>query len=269
MSRVLLNFIHISDTHYAPPSYQGSYGRYHPQEGTQALINTLNALPYTPDFILHTGDVAYDPHPEIYAEIRSVFSALRVPVYYVVGNHDHSATLQQTLMNRATPQTPLYYETSVNDVRLLFIDTNTYDYAAVPPPAGIVSAEQLAWLAERLAQADPRPVIIATHHPLLKTHTSEWYDVFMNTRNGEAVHAVLKPHAPKIRGVFFGHVHQNISFVQDGILYSAASSSWVQFATHPHQDMQTIASPQADPGYSLVTVTEAGTIVQRFHYRVG
>jgi hypothetical protein len=29
-----------------------------------ALIKAVNDVPFAPDFVLHTGDVAYDPDPE-------------------------------------------------------------------------------------------------------------------------------------------------------------------------------------------------------------
>lgn len=262
----LLRFIHISDTHYAPADYvsDGDY-RYHPNVGVAALLETLKALPYRVDFILHTGDVAYDPHPAIYTEIQTAFSALPAPVLYVPGNHDHNATLQTVLMGRAEVQVPLYYERELNGVRLIFLDTN----GEAPPPAGHVSAEQIAWLGERLALEDTRPIVVAFHHPLVATGTSEWFDVFMRTTNGEAVHQVLATAAPRIRGAFFGHVHQDIEFYRDGVLYTSVRSSWRQFETRPDQDMGTLDTPSADPGYALVTITDTGTIIQRFPFRVG
>ncbi|MEO0561532.1 MAG: metallophosphoesterase, partial [Chloroflexota bacterium] len=232
---------------------------------THALIDQLNALPHIPDFILHTGDVAYDPYPENYDEISEVFEAFPAKLMYVPGNHDHSATMQTTLMGREEAEVPLFYETAMNGVRLIFLDSN----GAAPPPMGDVSAEQVAWLVERLATDDPRPVLVFVHHPLVKTHTSAWYDEFMITVNGDAVHEVLRTAGDRLRGVFFGHVHQHITFYRDGVMYNAVKSSWTQFHTHPDQPNETRNALEADPGYALVTVTTEGTIVQHFTYRMG
>ncbi len=264
MPDVLLRFLHISDTHYSPPDYQRPPSRFDPRQGVAALLDQLQALPYTPDFILHTGDVAYDPDPAIYPEIRDQLATLEQEIIYIPGNHDDSAALQTVLMGRKTVQTPLYHELECNGVRLLCLDSNGPDGI---PPRGHVTSDQLAWLRERLAEDDPRPILVFIHHPLLKTYTSNWFDEFMMTINGEAVHETLKTAADRIQGVFHGHVHHAITFHRDGILYNAVKSSWTQFHIWPEQTIDTDNNLPADPGYALVTVTTAGTIVQHFTYR--
>jgi len=267
MPNTRLRFVHISDTHYSAPDYKAPPSRIDPRTGVEKLIEQVNALPFMPDFILHTGDVAYDPYPDIYNEIKQVFSAFKAPLLYIPGNHDHSATLQTVLMGRSEEDImyPLYHAEVVNGVRLLFLDANN---PKVPPPAARVEQEQLAWLDEQLNAKDPRPIVVATHHPLLKTGFSEWFDTFMMTHNGDTVHALLKTAADRIRGVFFGHVHQNLTFHRDGILYSSVNSSWTQFFTLPGQDMQTLNDLDADPSFNVVTVTDESTIIQRYAYRV-
>ncbi|MEL7234396.1 MAG: metallophosphoesterase, partial [Chloroflexota bacterium] len=189
------------------------------------------------------------------------------PVMYLPGNHDHSAALQDVLMGRSEDDImyPLYFTEVVNDVRLIFLDANNPD---IPPPAGEVNQDQLAWLAAQLDDHDPRPIIVAIHHPLQKTHFSAWYDEFMMTINGDAVHNLLKTAVDRVRGVFFGHVHQNITFYRDGIMYSAVNSSWTQFYTLPGQGMETRNDLAADPAFNVVTLTDEGTIIQRYTYRV-
>src|SRR5688572_19468426 len=96
-----LRFIQISDTHINPDtSYMRSYGKFTPLSGTKALIKAVNELPFTPDFILHTGDVAFDPVPEVYPFIADLFSAFKAPIYYLAGNHDDAAAIQSVLMKR-------------------------------------------------------------------------------------------------------------------------------------------------------------------------
>ena len=51
-------------------------------------MDTINDLPLTPDFVIHTGDVVTDPHPDAYAQAAATMAKLRVPIYYVNGNHD-------------------------------------------------------------------------------------------------------------------------------------------------------------------------------------
>jgi Icc protein len=263
--KTLLNFIHISDTHYSSPDYERPPSRFDPRHGLEALVRHLKTLPYTPNFILHTGDVAYDPYPEIYDELKGIFDSLPAEVLYLPGNHDHSGALQKTLMGRESVAWPLYYETERNGVRLLMMDSNGPD---VELPRGKITDDQLTWLEAKLNTDDDRPIIVAIHHPLLKIGSSDWYDDFMMTVNGEEAHAILKGAASKLVGVFSGHIHHRLTIHRDGVLYVAAPSSWTQFHIHPGQDIQTFNNLDADPGYNLVTVTDAGTFVQRIHYRV-
>ncbi len=65
MSEILLTFVHISDTHISQhPSYNTDFGEVTTLVGVKALVEQLNNLPFEPDFVLHTGDVAYNPDPE-------------------------------------------------------------------------------------------------------------------------------------------------------------------------------------------------------------
>jgi len=83
MTETILRFVHITDTHLSPET---EYGRHHhgaahsAREGAIALVETVNALPFQPDFILHTGDVVYDPDPAAYGVAKSILSRLKAPV---------------------------------------------------------------------------------------------------------------------------------------------------------------------------------------------
>ncbi|NIR92463.1 MAG: phosphodiesterase, partial [Gammaproteobacteria bacterium] len=54
----------------------------------QRMVQLINKLPVTPDFVVHTGDVVSDPHPKSYALAAETFAGLQVPIYFVNGNHD-------------------------------------------------------------------------------------------------------------------------------------------------------------------------------------
>lgn len=258
---VRLSFIHISDTHINPDTtYVKDYAPITPLIGARALVAELNRLPFQPDFILHTGDVAYDPVPEAYAACHDLLSALRVPVYYVAGNHDDPIALQRVLMNRAEPL-PILSETfEVNGVQIVCVDSN----GPATPPAGFVRPEQLEWL-EGLCRADDnRPMVIAVHHNMLPVQVP-WLDTYMRTSNGEDFHRALLPARHRIRGVFYGHVHQNLDTVRDGILYSSTLSSWCQFHAYPGM-ADTTSDAGAEPGYSIVTVTNDQTFIRRCRF---
>jgi len=263
MTDTILRFVHISDTHIsANPDYgRGSWGALHStHEGAQALVRQLNSLPFEPDFVLHTGDVAYDPDPSAYAVARDILEQIRYPVYYVAGNHDYPSELQRSMARRDEILPSFYHTFEVNGVQVVVLDSN----GPAEPPRGFVIEEQLTWLANLCQADDSRPLIVAVHHPILPVGIP-WLDDFMRTTNGEAVHHALTPARHRLRGVFFGHVHQNLDMYRDGILYASTLSSWGQFHAWPGQ-VETSADLGADLGFSVVTLTRDQTYIRRCRF---
>lgn len=254
----MLRFVHLSDTHLSPdPAYTYGDADYPALPGAQALVAAVNALPFTPDFILHTGDAAYHREAAAYEVVRAVMRDLTAPVYYVAGNHDDGTLLMRGLMGRDD----LYYTFEANGVQVVCLDSNG---DSATPPAGHVSDEQFDWLARVCRPDDPRPLVVAVHHNPLDVGIP-WLDDFMGLVNGEALHTALLPLRERLRCVLHGHVHMNIEVLRDGILYASAASSWYQLHAYPGQT-DTLADHGAEPGFSVVTVDRAQTFIRRYRF---
>ncbi|ETZ96744.1 calcineurin-like phosphoesterase family protein [Mycobacterium kansasii 824] len=80
-----LRFAQVSDSHIgftgaANTDVAGSF--------THA-IDTVNNLGYTPDFVIHTGDLTHLATPEQFDQVRQMMTGLRTPhVFTVPGEHD-------------------------------------------------------------------------------------------------------------------------------------------------------------------------------------
>jgi len=85
-----LTFVHVSDSHLATdPAWSGPLTDILPRPGAEALLREIAALPLPIDFVLHTGDVHSDPErPEEYRQAADLYRQLRMPVYFLPGNHD-------------------------------------------------------------------------------------------------------------------------------------------------------------------------------------
>ena len=252
MPAVQLRFVHLSDTHIsADPTYNYESLPVTPAVGARRLVEAVNALPFRPDFILHTGDVAADPNEADYVLAREIFAPLRAPIYYLPGNHDGTALLQRVMLGRA-PTTPYDYEFEVKGVQILCIDSNQPVDADMPYSR--LHDSQLEWLLARFTADDPRPLVVATHHNVLPV-ASPWLDDYMRMQNGEAFHRALLPARHRLLGVLHGHIHQNIQIVRDGIVYLSAASSWYQLDSYSGQT-ETVHAPTAQPGFNVVTITD-------------
>lgn len=259
-SDVLLTFVHLSDTHINPdPSYNIPEAEFMPAEGARALVAQINALPFRPDFVLHTGDIAYNPDAGAYTLAREILGQIKYPTYYLRGNHDDPHALQRVVAGAAEVRSPFDDEFEVNGVQILCVDSNgPAQYAG-----GSVSDAQLDWLRAACSARDSRPLVVAVHHNVLPMGSPFW-DTFMRMNNGEAFHEALLPARDRLRGVFFGHVHQNTSTVRDGILYSSVVSSWYQLHNYP--GLADIISDRSDPGFAVVTLTRTQTYVRYYRF---
>jgi Icc protein len=261
MPKPLVTFIHISDTHiHRDMTYVKNNPPLNPDTGAAALVDQINNLPFALDFVLHTGDVAYDPDPDVYPICKEILGKIKYPVFYVAGNHDDDAALQKYLLGRDNPIKPLHYELDVNGVQVVGVDSN----GPVEQPRGFMTDTQLEWLSAVCRAPDYRPLIIALHHNPLPVDIP-WLDGYMGITNAEAFHDAILPARHRLRGVFFGHIHQHLDMYRDGILYCGTASSWYQLHAYPGLET-TSFDVGAEPGFSLVMVAANQTYVRRYRY---
>lgn len=261
MSDILLRFIHISDTHLShDPEYGLDSIGWQPRQTAEALVEQLNNLPFEPDFVLHTGDVTNEPNPAAYELARELLGRIRHPLHYLAGNHDDSEMLQRVLLQRTTIQPEWYTDFEVKGVHIVCLDST----GPAEPPGGSVSDDQLAWLATICNANDDRPLVVAVHHNILPVGVPV-LDEDIRLENGEALHQTLLPARHRLRGVFYGHIHQQSQTLRDGILYNSVPACWYQFQSWPLPAPMT-RDLAAQPGFNIVTITPDQTHIRSHRY---
>jgi 3',5'-cyclic AMP phosphodiesterase CpdA len=261
MSAQTAYFAHISDTHIGPtPDYE-RHG-HNPYWCARRLVELLNGLPQRPDFIVHTGDVVTEPDPKSYRLAAQLFARLEAPIYYVVGNHDRARDIDHFLpmgprQNLAPERDLLTYAFEVRGYRLLVVDARG---PAGIDPQGLFSERQLQIVRQELSANGP-PLVIFTHFPILPLN-SVWMDKNMLTINGAAFHDIVKQDVRRLRGVFYGHVHQPMQTSRDGVLYISAVSAFSQFAAWP-SDVEVQLDPEHLPGFGFVHLMPEQMIVHQ------
>jgi Icc protein len=255
-----LIFAHVSDSHVGSTPDFTLRGRCS-LPLFERLIETLNALPYSLDFIVHTGDISNDHSPASYELAASALAKLNAPMYYVNGNHDDAAMLHKHLHALGTPPglngARLAYAFEVKGERFVVLDTVGPD-----DPIGHLDATQLDLLRAECAGGGP-PLTVFMHHPPFKVN-SPWADANMPLDNGDEVHAALLPARERLRGVFCGHMHRSSQFVSDGITYVVAGSSHSQIAWLP--DQRFYSDKDALPTFNLVQYFEHYVLVSQYTF---
>lgn len=79
-----ISFVQISDTHvgFSKPANPD------PVATLRETIAHVRALPRTPDFIVHTGDVTHLATPEQFDHARQLLAELPAPTFFIPGEHD-------------------------------------------------------------------------------------------------------------------------------------------------------------------------------------
>lgn len=257
-------FAHISDTHVGPtPDYEKR--GHNPYRCARRLVEILNGLPQQPDFVIHTGDVVTDPDPQAYLLAARIFADLNAPIYYVAGNHDRAQDIHHLLpmgprQDLVHDRESLSYTFEARGHRFLVVDASR---PHTSEPHGFFTERQLQVVREEIAREGQ--LTIFTHFPIFPLN-SVWMDANMLTLNGQQFHDIIKGARDRVRGVFHGHVHQNMQTVRDGILYASIASAFSQFAAWPG-DEDVRYDLQHPPGYGFIHLLPQQTIIHQHTFQ--
>lgn len=146
-----------------------------PQIG--AIVEQYRATGY-PTAILLTGDVVWDTMP-FHPRVKALFESLGVPVYAVIGNHDHPADISdnERLAERYFEHTwgDRYYSFTLGNTHFIALDNIRYsdhDNYTIG-----IDRKQHRWLRRNLRKADnAQRIAIAMHAPAVNHRNGEVLD---------------------------------------------------------------------------------------------
>jgi len=255
-----VRFIHISDTHIGPKRDFEVFGK-NPYKACEKVVEAIRQMDFIPDFIIHTGDITASAEEESYKLARSLFSRIPAPMYYVTGNHDSVEFIKKhlecgPLVDAFSDYELLSYVFELNDHRFVVLDAHLAD---PDETRGTISKPQLDYLRKQfvVTQLSVTAFVHFPPHPL----DSRWIDNQMLMTNGVTLHELLKEFAPRVGGVFYGHVHKGINMSVDGLLYSSAPSVVCQFTALP-EEQEPSADEDYPPSFNLVTIESTRTIIK-------
>ncbi len=160
-ARPALRFAQISDSHIgftgAPnPDVAGTFGH---------AIEQVNNLGYTPDFVVHTGDLTHLSSPEQFDQVKQMMTALKTPhVFTVPGEHDSVDDAGQKYRSAfgAGSVGDGWYSFDTAGVHVIAL-VNTLNLKKL----GHLGTDQLAFVEKDVAGlSSDTPVIVFSHIPL-------------------------------------------------------------------------------------------------------
>lgn len=190
-------------------------------QNKEKVLQTINGWNDV-DSVVAMGDVCeWLGDEKEYTTVQSYFSALKKPLFAIVGNHDYiyaNSVDENEKLQRGTPELQkekletfkkvfalpkLYSSVIQNGYFLIFLSTDSPKYLAG------MGKEQLAWLENELEKNRHLPTIIFFHAPLDKT--LDTYKPFVNTPSfiAQPTNKIneLITHNPQIFLWISGHTH--------------------------------------------------------------
>lgn len=186
----------------------------------QAAIAKINAMPQSPSFILHTGDLSHLSQPEEFDTLeQSLKSAKAEKVFYVPGEHDVLNGNTKIYLDRFGKGTQGngWYSFDYNGVHFIGL-VNVVDTSE--GGLGVLGAEQLQWLEKDLkGLSASTPIVVFAHIPLWTIYP-QWG---WATKDSEQAISLLRRFGSV--SVLNGHIHQTIQKVEGNITFHTAMST--------------------------------------------
>ncbi|CDO27780.1 metallophosphoesterase family protein [Mycolicibacterium porcinum] len=209
-----LRFAQVSDSHIgftgaANPDVAGSFGR---------AIEQINSLDYTPDFVIHTGDLTHLSTPAQFDQVKQMMQGLKTPrVFTVPGEHDSVDDAGQKYRSVFGTDTrgDGWYSFDVAGVHVIGL-VNTLNLKKL----GHLGVDQLDWVEKDVAPlSSDTPIVVFSHIPLFAMYP-DW-----GWGTDDAARALS--HLRRFSSVtcLNGHVHQLFSKTEGNVTFYSGTTT--------------------------------------------
>ena len=160
-----------------------------------------NALP---EAAILLGDIVWD-RMYLMPRVREIFSTLGIPVYPVIGNHDHEFPTANEKEARAKYESffgPVDYSFNRGDVHIVSMDNIIHECQESAGYTGGFSAEQYEWLKQDLSYVPKDKMVILCVHIPFRNSKYAYYDEVLE---------LLSQY--KYATIMSAHTHSNINHI--------------------------------------------------------
>jgi Icc protein len=239
-----MRIAHISDFHLPTKPGQLVNGVLPDANLIEAVAVLKRQVP-KPDLIILGGDLLEEGQKGNYEAIAELFRDVQVPLHTVVGNHDDLKALKKSSLVEKGKSYGGYGSFDQGDLHFVLLNS-----AGTGKSHGNIEEEQLLWLSQDLWANHDRPVLIFMHHHPIDSGVP-WLDK-MKLENAGSFWGILPPYSKNILGVFFAHMHIQISTVVRGILLASPPAVCFQYAGNSEASKAELSPEQ--PGFNLIDV---------------
>jgi 3',5'-cyclic AMP phosphodiesterase CpdA len=214
VGRPTLRFAQVSDSHIgftgAPnPDVAGSFGH---------AIDQINNLGYTPDFVIHTGDLTHLSTPGQFDQVKQMLGGLKTPhMFTVPGEHDSVDDAGQKYRSAfgAGSAGDGWYSFDIAGVHVIAL-VNTLNLHKL----GHLGVDQLEFVEKDVARlSSDTPIIVFSHIPLFAMYP-DW-----GWGTDDAVQALGYLRRFASVTCLNGHVHQLFSKTEGNVTFYSGTTT--------------------------------------------
>ena len=209
--------VQLSDSHLFAEANGRLLGMETRDSLQQVIQRVLDEQPQI-DLLLASGDISQDGSEASYQRFRQMLEQIPAPQRWFAGNHDDLPSMRKVCADSPLLEPVL----DLGNWRLILLDSSIP--GAVP---GYLADDQLRLLETALAGAGERSVLVSFHHHPVAVGC-RWLEP-IGVRNPDALFAVLDRY-PQVKALLWGHIHQELDQLRNGVRLLASPSTCVQFA---------------------------------------
>lgn len=214
VARPTVRFAQISDSHIgftgaANPDVAGSFGR---------AVEQINSLDYTPDFVIHTGDLTHLSTPAQFDEVKQMMQGIDTPhVFTVPGEHDSVDDAGQKYRSvfGAGARGDGWYSFDIAGVHVIGL-VNTLNLKKL----GHLGVDQLDFIEKDVAPlSSDTPIVVFSHIPLFAMYP-DW-----GWSTDDAAQALSQLRRFASVTCLNGHVHQLFSKTEGNVTFYSGTTT--------------------------------------------
>jgi 3',5'-cyclic AMP phosphodiesterase CpdA len=212
--RPTLRFAQISDSHLG---FTGTANANVTQTFSQA-IDQINNLGYTPDFVIHTGDLTHLATPEQFDQAKQMMTGIKTPhIFTVPGEHDTIDEGAQQYMKAfgAGSRGGGWYSFDIAGVHVIAL-VNTLNFKKL----GHLGDDQLEFVKKDVAPLpSDTPIVVFSHIPLFAMYP----DWGWGTDDAAQALSYLKRFSSVT--ALNGHVHQLFTKTEGNVTFHSGTTT--------------------------------------------
>lgn len=239
-----LRIVQISDLHIFSNDTQALLG-VKTRESLRSVIDLVLTDPNQPDMVLLTGDLSQDESEDSYLAVAEMINILRLPVYWIPGNHDDPKTMAK-----------MYPRNNISNLKHIVLEhwhIILLDSKKPHAVEGFLDESQLRFMQHCLDMYPEHHAIVIFHHQPIPVGCV-WLDRLGLTNADEMWNIIGK--YPRAKHILFGHVHQQNEGEKNGVKYFSPPSTCIQFK----RNSENFALEELNQGYRWVDLYPDGTL---------